>query len=177
MRDRDAAQSDMVTRLEGMDVVAVAGANIRKPSPITGKSLIGHRNIPCPGQFHIVRLKNVRQLFGSIVEFQPGQPPVRGEQRPNLLQELGLSPEQIQSVRRINQQRKPLEQAARKRFQDAQRSLNMAIYGDSVDDADVQSKLAEFQAAQADLANLNCSDRKFPMASNTRADALSLPML
>jgi Spy/CpxP family protein refolding chaperone len=83
--------------------------------------------------------------------FQPGQP---AEQRPNLLQELGLSPEQVQAVRRINQQRKPVEQAARQRFQEAQRALNFAIYGDNVDDANMQAKLSEFQAAQAELARI-----------------------
>lgn len=94
-----------------------------------------------------VRPADVRQPG----QFQPGQP---AEQRPNLLRELGLSREQIQAVRQINQERKPVEQAARRRFQEAQRSLNMAIYGDNVNDADVKTKLAEFQAAQADLAKI-----------------------
>lgn len=76
------------------------------------------------------------------------------ERRPNLLRELGLTPEQVQAVRRINQERKPLEQAARRRFQDANRALNMAIYADAPDDADVQSKLGEFQASQAELARI-----------------------
>lgn len=94
------------------------------------------------------RTENVRQAD----RVPPGQ--VRGEGRPNLMQELGLSTEQVQAMRRINQQRKPVEQAARGRFQDAQRALNMAIYADSVDEADVQAKLAEFQAAQAELARI-----------------------
>jgi Spy/CpxP family protein refolding chaperone len=85
--------------------------------------------------------------------FKPG-PPTADEQRPNLLQELGLSPEQIQAVRRINQQRKPMEQAARQRFREATRALNMAIYADNADDADVRAKLTEFQAAQAELARI-----------------------
>lgn len=92
------------------------------------------------------------EIVRQGAELQPGQP--RAERRPNLLQELGLSPEQIDAVRRINQQRKPAEQAARRRFQDAQRALNMAIYGESVDDADVQAKLSEFQAAQSELARI-----------------------
>lgn len=94
------------------------------------------------------RPDNVRQ--GD--QLQPGGPPV--ERRPNLQRELGLSAEQIEAVRRINQQRKPVEQAARRRFQEAQRALNMAIYSDIVDDADVQTKLREFQAAQAELARV-----------------------
>jgi len=46
---------------------------------------------------------------------EPGQP----TPRPNLLRELGLSPDQIQALRKLNQERKPIEDAARKRFQDA----------------------------------------------------------
>ena len=77
-----------------------------------------------------------------------------GRQRPNLLAELGLTPEQIDAVRKINQERKPVEMAARQRFQDAGRALNMAIYGDNVDDAAVKERLREFQAAQAELARI-----------------------
>ncbi len=91
--------------------------------------------------------ENVRQL-----DSQPVQPARPG--RPNLLRELGLTPEQLDAVRTINQQRKPVEQEARQRFQDAQRALNIAIYGDTVNDADVRAKLAEFQAAQAELARI-----------------------
>ncbi len=84
----------------------------------------------------------------------PGQAMPPDERRPSLLQELGLSREQIQAVRRMNQARKPVEETARKRFQDANRALNMAIYADTVDDADFKSKLSEFQAAQAELARI-----------------------
>lgn len=83
---------------------------------------------------------------------QPDEPPAG--RRPNLLQELGLSPDQIRAVRQINQERKPVEQAARQRFQDAQRALNSAIYADEVSEADVQARLRDFQAAQADLAKI-----------------------
>lgn len=86
---------------------------------------------------------------------QPGQPM---ERRPNLLEELGLSREQIQSVRKLNQERKPVEQAARKRFQDANKALNMAIYADSVDDAEYRVRLTEFQDAQAELARIKFSN-------------------
>ena len=80
-----------------------------------------------------------------------GQP---GEQRPNLFMELGLTQDQVRSLRRINAERKPAEMAARKRFQDANRALNMAIYGDAVDDADFQTRLTECQSAQAELARI-----------------------
>ncbi len=89
---------------------------------------------------------------------QPGQPGQPMERRPNLLEELGLSREQIQSVRKLNQERKPVEQAARKRFQDANKALNMAIYADSVDDAEYRARLTEFQDAQAELARIKFSN-------------------
>lgn len=94
-----------------------------------------------------VRPADVRQPE----RFQTGEP---SEPRPNLMQELGLSREQIQAVRRINQERKPTEQAARKRFQDANRALNMAIYADNVDEGNFQGRLSEFQAAQSELARI-----------------------
>ena len=77
-----------------------------------------------------------------------------GEQRPNLFMELGLTPEQVQALRRINADRKPAEMSARRRFQDANRALNMAIYGDAVDEAEFQARLSDFQAAQAELARI-----------------------
>ncbi len=74
--------------------------------------------------------------------------------RPNLRMELGLTPEQMQALRRINAERKPSEMSARRRFQDANRALNMAIYSDTVDQAEFQTRLSEFQAAQAELARI-----------------------
>lgn len=82
---------------------------------------------------------------------QAGPP---NEPKPNLLLELGLSREQIQAMRKLNAERKPIEQEARRRFQDANRELNMAIYADTASDEVVQSRLKEFQAAQADLARI-----------------------
>lgn len=79
--------------------------------------------------------------------------PIR-PRRANLMRELGLTPEQIEAVRRINHERKPVELAARKRFQDAQRELNRAIYAEIVDDANVAARLAEFQAAQSELSSI-----------------------
>jgi len=72
--------------------------------------------------------------------------------RPNLLRELGLSPEQIQQLRRMRSARRPVEQEARRRFREANRSLNEAIYADSTSDEEVRTRLKEFQLAQAELA-------------------------
>lgn len=78
----------------------------------------------------------------------------RGAARAELVQELGLTPEQMQEMRRINQERRPAEVAARQRFQDATRALNAAIYSDNLDEAVFHSSLKEFQAAQGELARI-----------------------
>ena len=54
MRDRDAAKRHVVARFEGMHVIAIAGADVRKCFQ-SGKPLIGHCEILRPGEFQIVR--------------------------------------------------------------------------------------------------------------------------
>ena len=90
---------------------------------------------------------------------QDGPPPGDGprdgdERRPNLLAELGLSPEQIQQVRRMNRERRPVMVQAQRRMHEANRALDMAIYRDTVNDEEFQTRLKEVQAAQSDLARL-----------------------
>lgn len=74
--------------------------------------------------------------------------------RPNLMRELGLSQEQIQQIRRMNAERKPLMNQAQRRLRMANRALDQAIYSDSVNEEDVQVRLKEFQAAQAEMVRL-----------------------
>jgi len=101
-------------------------------------------------------------LFSSPAYGQDGPPHddfrsggQRGDRRPNLFAELGLAPEQVQEIRRQNQERRPQMQAARRRMGDAQRNLDMAIYADTVvSEAEFQSRLKEFQAAEAELAQV-----------------------
>ncbi len=76
------------------------------------------------------------------------------ERRPNLLAELGLSREQIQQIRRMNQERRPTMMQAQRRMQEANRALDMAIYRDSVQDEEFQARLKDVQSAQAELARL-----------------------
>src|SRR5688572_30592904 len=89
----------------------------------------------------------------GVVYGQDGPPPedaIRDErpdgQRPNLLAELGLSPEQVQQIRRMNRERRPVMMEAQRRMREANRHLDMAIYGDAVSDAEVQTRLKEFQS-------------------------------
>jgi Spy/CpxP family protein refolding chaperone len=78
----------------------------------------------------------------------------RGDRRPNLLAELGLSPEQVQEIRRMNQERRPAMMEAQRRMRDANRNLDIAIYGEAISDADFQTRLKELQTVRAELDRL-----------------------
>lgn len=80
-----------------------------------------------------------------------------GGRRPNLLRELGLSVEQTQRIRQLNADRKPLHQQAQQRFREAMRNLDQAIYADTVNEAEVQTRLKEVQAAQAEIARIRAT--------------------
>jgi len=71
-----------------------------------------------------------------------------------LLAELGLSREQVQQIRRANQERRPATMQAQRRMREANRALDMAIYQDVASDDEFHLRLKEFQAAQAEIARL-----------------------
>jgi Spy/CpxP family protein refolding chaperone len=75
-----------------------------------------------------------------------GRPP-----RPNLLQELDLTKNQIQQIRRLNQERKFVMQDSQRRLREANRALDEAIYSDSDDETEIQMRLREVQAAHTEL--------------------------
>ena len=81
--------------------------------------------------------------------------------RPNLFAELGLSPDQIQRIRRINQERRPMLMEAQRRLRMANQALDTAIYQDTVIDGEFQARLKERQAAQADLVRLRFESELF----------------
>ena len=74
--------------------------------------------------------------------------------RPNLHKELGLTPDQLQQIRRMNQARRPLMEEAGLRLREANRALDMAIYADTLNEEDVAARLKDFQLAQAEVAKL-----------------------
>lgn len=78
----------------------------------------------------------------------------REDRRPNLLAELGLSPDQVQQIRRMNQERRPAMMEGQRRMREANRNIDSAIYGETISDADFQSRLKEFQEARAELDRL-----------------------
>lgn len=75
-------------------------------------------------------------------------------ERPELLRQLGLSPEQVANIRRLNQDRKPIFEKAQLRLRDAVKSLDEAIYSDVLNEEDVAVKMREVQSAQADVQKL-----------------------
>ena len=76
------------------------------------------------------------------------------ERRPNLFRALGLSPEQVQEIRKLNQERKPQMDAALVRLRDANRALDEAIYSDRFDESIFQARLKDHHLAQAEVARL-----------------------
>jgi Spy/CpxP family protein refolding chaperone len=76
------------------------------------------------------------------------------QNRPRLLAALGLTPDQIQQIRRINQENRPQLRAANQRLREANRSLDTAVYSDVADEADIQNKIKEVHAAHNEMINL-----------------------
>lgn len=72
----------------------------------------------------------------------------------NFLAQLGLSREQIQQIRRLNQERRPLMVAAQMRLRAANRALDEAIYSDTMSDNDVDARTKELQDAQAEVVRI-----------------------
>lgn len=81
-------------------------------------------------------------------------PPDNQNMRGNLMRRLGLTKEQIQQIRKLNAARGPLMQEAQSTLREANRSLDEAIYADTVDEKLVDERLREFNAAQAEVARI-----------------------
>ena len=87
----------------------------------------------------------------SAQETEQNENPQQVKRPFQLFQELGLSPEQIQQIRRINQERRPIMQEAARRWRQANRDLDLAIYGDNSTEEQIKELLKTAQLAQADL--------------------------
>ncbi|MFT3745314.1 MAG: hypothetical protein QM785_13600 [Pyrinomonadaceae bacterium] len=74
--------------------------------------------------------------------------------RTNALRQLGLTRDQLQRIRVMNQERKPLMDAAQVRLRQANRALDEAIYSDTATESDFQARLKEFQLAQGEVARI-----------------------
>ncbi|MBK8467222.1 MAG: periplasmic heavy metal sensor [Chloracidobacterium sp.] len=106
-------------------------------------------------------------VFSSTAIAQDAKPsdaPPREVQRPEMkqtrdprtdfLHKLGLTEEQVQQIRKIHQEKKALMEEAQKRFREANRALNEAIYADQTNAEEVQARLSERQMAQAEVEKL-----------------------
>jgi len=72
-------------------------------------------------------------------------------QRPNLMRALGLSREQIQQIRRINNERQPVVREARMRLEKANRALDEAIYSDSFSETEIEQRVQEAGSAHTEF--------------------------
>ena len=80
------------------------------------------------------------------------------DNRQNVLMQLGLSREQIQKIRRINQEQKPLMDEAQRHLREANVALDLAIYSDQTSDTDFEARLKDVQIARAEVAKLRFSN-------------------
>lgn len=110
--------------------------------------------------FIILVLTGFLIAFASVeVKAQADAPEVSnqprdGEQRPKLLQQLDLSPEQIEQLRQINAAKKPLMREAQNRLREANRNLDQAIYADNADETEIQARVKEVQKAHAEVIKI-----------------------
>lgn len=115
----------------------------------------------------IISLSAMTFLFASVIAAQDAKPadaPPPDAQRQSMkrmqddhadfLHRLGLSEEQFQQIRKLHQEKKPLMEAAQKRLREASRALNEAMYADQANDADVQARINDLQAARSEVEKL-----------------------
>jgi len=79
------------------------------------------------------------------------QQPKRAARPFRIMQELDLTSEQIQQIRRINQARRPIMQDAARRWRMANRDLDAAIYADDSTEEQIKELMRAAQNAQAEL--------------------------
>jgi Spy/CpxP family protein refolding chaperone len=103
---------------------------------------------------HLIIVLTLTVFAFSAVKAQDENAP--NEQNPNfrrrnrpvrMLQELGLAREQIQQIRRINQDRRPVMQLAQRNWREAQIALDQAIYADDSTEEEIQQRVREAQSA------------------------------
>jgi Spy/CpxP family protein refolding chaperone len=75
-------------------------------------------------------------------------------ERPQLMRELGLRPEQIRQIKMINGENRDKMREANFRLHEARKNLDAAIYSDNANDASVETALREFQNAQTQVIKI-----------------------
>ncbi len=74
--------------------------------------------------------------------------------RPNLMEQLGLTQDQIKQIRQINQEKKPQMREAQERLRQATHNLDQATYAGVASDAEIQARLKEVQSANAEIIKI-----------------------
>ena len=88
-------------------------------------------------------------------DVQENQPTDRPNIRPQrLFEQLGLSREQIQQIRRINQEKQPLMKEAQSKLREANSALDLAIYADTINEEEIKTRLKDVQLAQAEVVKI-----------------------
>lgn len=80
-------------------------------------------------------------IFGQTESIEVGDQAFNPGPRPNLMQELGLSRQQIQQLREVNKEWQPRLRKAQQAFKEAQDQLDEVIYREVLDDAVIEQKL------------------------------------
>ncbi len=109
-------------------------------------------------QFNLINfifLIAITAIATTVAFGQPGPPP-EGTQfvenrRPNLLESLGLNKDQMKQIRQLNQTFQPQKQNAQRRFNQANKALDEAVYADDVDESVIKDRMNEVQLAHAEL--------------------------
>jgi Spy/CpxP family protein refolding chaperone len=76
------------------------------------------------------------------------------EKRPQLIQQLDLSPEQIQKIRGIHRETREQMRAATQRLQQARRDLDAAIYAEESTASEVEQRSKALSDAQTEVTKL-----------------------
>lgn len=92
--------------------------------------------------------------FSALAQID--NPPPQGAQfvenrRPNLLQALNLTKEQMQQLRQLNANLQKDRQQAQRRFNQANKALDEAVYADELDENLVKERMNEVQQAHTEL--------------------------
>jgi Spy/CpxP family protein refolding chaperone len=99
----------------------------------------------------ILLLISIVSIEAQNIQQRPPKDNFRPQQ---ILRELGLSKEQIKQIRQINQEREPKMRAAQDNLRDTNRSLDLAIYADTLNEEEIQTKLKDVQTAQAEVIKI-----------------------
>lgn len=85
---------------------------------------------------------------------QPAPANVRPNQQIRIMRELNLTPDQVQQIRKINVERKPLMQQAQMKLRQANRALDAAIYADDANEELIRERVKEVSLAQAEVTRI-----------------------